>query len=153
MGRLLRDILKARQASATGRPGPRPALDAAKAQPVVDSWMGRDPCAAPYTTMKFGDAFVLLAGERSLRHIARMTDLPRMVVYRLMRGEVAPSAETITKVAQAFEKQPSYFVEWRIGVIASAIVANLTTMPERSVRAYESLFWHDELQATGVRAG
>jgi transcriptional regulator with XRE-family HTH domain len=145
MGRILRDILKARQTQST-RPGPRPALDAAKAQPIVDTWLGRDPRASPYTTMCFGDAFVLLAEGRSMRHVARMTDIPRSMVHKLMRGEIKPTSEIIVKVSQAFDKQPSYFVEWRIGVIASSIVANLTSMPERSVRAYESLFWHDEVR-------
>jgi transcriptional regulator with XRE-family HTH domain len=143
MGRILRDILKAQQAN-SGRPGPRPALDAAKARPIVDTWFGRDPKAAPYTLLSFGDAFALLADGKSYRHVARVVDLPRMTVHRLMRGDIKPSAEMMVKVAQAFSKKPSYFVEWRIGVIASAIMANLTAMPERSVRAYEALFWQGE---------
>jgi transcriptional regulator with XRE-family HTH domain len=143
MGRILRDILKARQAN-SGRPGPRPALDMAKAQPIVDTWLGRDPLAAPYTLLPFGDALVLLAQGRSMRHVARLVDMPRTIVHRLMRGEIKPSSEMIVKVSQAFGKKPSYFVEWRIGVIASTIVDALTAMPERSVRAYESLFWTGE---------
>jgi transcriptional regulator with XRE-family HTH domain len=143
MGRILRDILKARQVTST-RPGPRPALDVAKAQPIVDTWLGRDPLATPYSLLNFGDAFALLAEGRSLRHVARIVDMPRVTVHRLMRGDIKPSSEMMVKVAQAFNKQPSYFVEWRIGVIASAIVDNLTAMPERTVRAYESLFWREE---------
>jgi transcriptional regulator with XRE-family HTH domain len=143
MGRILRDVLKAQQTN-SGRPGPRPALDAAKAQPIVDTWLGRDPRSSPYTLLTFGDALKLLAEGRSMRQLARMTGMQRTMVHRLMRGDIKPTSEIIVKVAQTFGKKPSYFVEWRIGVIASAIVANLTAMPERSVRAYESLFWSDQ---------
>ena len=146
MGRILRDILKARQANST-RPGPRPALDVAKAQPIVDGWLGRNPRDAPYSLLGFGDAFVLLADGRSVRQVARMVDLPRVTVHRLMRGEIKPSSEMMVRVAQAFSKQPSFFVEWRIGVIAGAVVDNLTAMPERSVRAYEQLFWRETAPA------
>jgi hypothetical protein len=140
MGRILKDILKAEQA-APGRPGPRPALDAARAEPLVDSWLGRDYADRPYATLPFGEAFALLTNGRSLRNVSRMVDIPRMTVHRLMRGELTPTAEMMVKIAQTFNKQPSYFVEWRIGAVASAMVEHLTNRPERSVRAYETLFW------------
>jgi hypothetical protein len=142
LGRILKDILRADQsADGKGRPGPRPQLDAARARPVVDKWIDHDPRTLPYTNLPFGEAFTMLADGRSSRHVASMTGIPRMTVFRLMKGEITPNSEMLLKAAQGFKKQPSFFVEWRIGVVASAIMGALAESPDKSVRAYETLFW------------
>jgi hypothetical protein len=144
MGRILRDVLKAGQA-VPGRPGPRPALDVAKAKPVLDRMMGRNPADTPYSTLPFPDAFALLVGDRSLRAVAYRCALQKDTVHRLLRGDIAPTGEWMEKIAKGFHKSPSWFLEYRIGVIAAAIVHGLTNAPDQSVRSYEAL-WH----ATGT---
>jgi transcriptional regulator with XRE-family HTH domain len=140
MGRILRDVLKADQA-VPGRPGPRPALNAVKAEPVVDEWLGRDPLLRPYTLMPFQEAFTMLAGDRSLTAVARKCGLPRSQVHRLLRGEIQPTKEMMVKIAEGFGKAPSYFIEFRIGMIASAMIRRLSDSPERSVKVWEQLMW------------
>lgn len=146
MGRVLRDLLKADQA-VPGRPGPRPALNPAKVGPQVDSLLGKDPLERPYTLQPFREAFALLAGVRSLTQLARRTGLSRSHVHRLLRGEMMPTREVMEQIAVGFGKEPSYFVEYRIAVIVSAIVNGLVSFPEKSVASYEALFWRDSMVA------
>lgn len=140
MGRILRDILKQEQAI-PGRPGPRPGLDVARAEPLVDGWMGRDPKVRPYSVLPFHQAFQLLVEGRSIRSVANTVGLPRNTVHRLIRGQVSPTSDMMLRVAHAYKKNPSFFLEWRIGVISAAIIQALTNQPERSVKSYEALFW------------
>lgn len=138
-GRILREVLRVDQAT-PGRLGPRLALDAAKAQPTVDAWLGRDPLGRPYTTLPFAEAFANLAGDRSLRHLSTKTHLSVSQVRRLLRGEVLPSGEMMEIIAGAFEKDASYFLEYRVGAIAAHIMNSLVDNPEHSVRYYEAMW-------------
>lgn len=138
-GRILREVLRIDQAT-PGRLGPRLALDAARAQPTVDSWLGRDPLGRPYTTLRFSEAFANLAGERSLRHLSTKVHLSTSQVRRLLRGEVLPSDEIMRTIAGAYGKDPSYFLEYRVGAIAAHIMNCLVGQPEHSVRYYEALW-------------
>lgn len=140
LGRIVRDILKSGQA-VPGRPGPRPALDNARAQPVVDAWMGLDPTVRPYCMLPFGEALRLLAGERSIRSVANLTGIPRMTLHKLLTGQITPTSDMMLKAGRGFKKEPSFFLEWRVGAVASAIVNKLMSAPERSVPSYEALFW------------
>lgn len=142
-GRILRDVLKADQA-VPGRPGPRPALDVSRAEPTVDEWMGKDPTARPYSMLPFCAAFKLLIGDHSLRQVERRAKMSRNQLARLLHGDIQPTGEQMEAIAAAFGKKASWFVEYRIGSVAAAIVHKLTTNPEGSVKAYESLFWQKE---------
>lgn len=138
-GRLIRDVLKADQA-VPGRPGPRPSLDRARAEPRLDEWFGKDPTDRPYTTMIFADAFTLLTNKKSITQVARRTELPRTMVFRLLRGRIQPSVEIIEQVAKAYGKDPSYFTEFRIATIAATLIAGMSDSPDLTIRYYESLF-------------
>lgn len=137
---IVKDIFKSGQA-VPGRPGPRPALDVAKTQPQLDALLGRDYADRPYALLPFPQAFGYLIGKRSLGHVSSITGLPKTQVHRLLRGEITPTSEMMVRVAQGFKKQPSFFLEWRIGAVASAIVSKLTEDPEKSIPSYEALFW------------
>jgi transcriptional regulator with XRE-family HTH domain len=146
MGRILRDLLKADQA-VPGRPGPRPALNPVKVGPQVDVLLGNDPLERPYTLQPFREAFTLLVGDRSLTQVARRTGLSRSHVHRFLRGEMVPTREAMEQIAVGFGKEASYFVEYRIAIIVSAIVNGLVSFPEKSVASYEALFWRESLVA------
>lgn len=137
---IVKDIFKSDQAQ-PGRPGPRPALDVAKTQPKLDALLGRDYADRPYALLPFPQAFSALVGKRTVRHVSTITGLPKSQVFRLLKGEITPTSEVMVRVAQGFKKKPSFFLEWRIGAVASAIVSKLSAAPEKSIPTYESLFW------------
>jgi uncharacterized protein YidB (DUF937 family) len=138
-GRILKEVLRAEQAT-PGRLGPRLALDAAQARPQVDEWLGNDP-RRPYTTLPFKEALANLAGKRSINSLAIKVGMNRAQVQRLMKGEITPSGEMMEAVAKAFEKRPSYFLEYRVGAIAAHIMHCLTEGGDNnSVRYYEAMF-------------
>lgn len=138
LGSILRDVLKADQAE-PGRPGPRPSLEATRAQPRFDEWMGKDPSDRPYTELPFTTALSLLKKEQSFTQVARKTGISRSHLHRLANGEFLPTLTQMEQIAKAYGKRPSYFVEYRIGVIVGAIAEGLAGSPHRSVPAYETL--------------
>lgn len=137
---IVKDIFKSDQAI-PGRPGPRPALDVAKTQPQLDALLGRDYLDRPYAMLPFPKVFELMVGKRTLRHVRSMTGLSLPTIHRLLRGEITPTSEMMVRVAEGFKKKPSFFLEWRVGAVASAIVSKLMAAPEKSIPTYESLFW------------
>jgi transcriptional regulator with XRE-family HTH domain len=144
VGHILQDVLKADQSIASpGRPGPRAKLDPLRAEPVYDRWMGKDPTARPYSLLPFCESFAVLIGDESLRHVSRKTGIPRTQIARLLHDEIAPTGVMMETIAAAFGKRPSYFLEYRIGAIASSIMTKLTGNPDKSVRAYESIYYDD----------
>jgi Helix-turn-helix len=145
MGGILRDVLKSEQA-VPGRPGPRPALDVPRALPSIDRLMGKDPTNRPYCLLPFVEAMALLINGRSLRTVARRTDLSTTQLHRLLSGEIAPTGEAMERIARGFNKNPSWFLEYRVGSIAAALVSSLTEAPDKSIGPYEALFW------TGAKA-
>lgn len=138
-GRILREVLRVDQAT-PGRLGPRLALDASRAQPLVDEWLGRDPLARPYTTLPFAEALTKLAGTRSLRHLSTKVTISPSQVRRLLRAEVTPSGKEMETIAGAFGKDASYFLEYRVGAIAAHIMHSLVGQPEHSIRYYEAMW-------------
>lgn len=135
--RVLRDILKLEQAQ-PGRPGPRPSLDVKDATRRMQQFLGRD-----YSIEPFPEAFRILGADRSIRHLAAKTGLNRNTIYRFLAGVQVPDAFEMEQVAGAFGKHPSYFLEYRILYIISALVSRLEWSPETTVGLYREL-------ATGV---
>lgn len=132
-GRIMRDILKLDQA-APGRPGPRPSLDQTQATKRLRQFMGQD-----YSILPFAEAFRILAGERSIRQLARKVDLTKTQVHRLLRNEMEPDAYVMEQVAKAFDKRPSYFLEYRTLVIANALLDRMAYAPESTIGIYRKL--------------
>ncbi len=131
-GRLLRDILKA-DLSTPGKPGPRPPLDHEAAVARLRQFMGND-----YSLYSFTEAFSTLTGGESYRAVAKRTGLNRNTVYRLQRGELHPDAYMLETIAESYSKHPSYFMEWRIGYVMSALMDRLSD-PETSIATYERI--------------
>jgi hypothetical protein len=140
MGRIYRDVIKQDQAI-PGRPGPRPALNGPKAQPMVDEWFGRDPAGRPYSLLPFADALKVLMKGKSVHQMAEKVGVAQSQMYRLVTGEREPTGDTMEKVATACGKSPSYFLEYRISTITSAIIYKLARNPDRTIAAYEALYF------------
>lgn len=131
--RVLRDMLKLEQA-VPGRSGPRPSLDQDDASDRLDRLFGRD-----FTHEPFPEALKKLTKGASIRAIADRSGLNRNVVYRLMTGEMEPDGFHLTQIAEAWNKHPSYFLEWRILYITKAFASRLEWSPEASVSVYLEL--------------
>lgn len=133
MGKLVNDILKADPADAN-RPGKRPSLDTKEAAERYRKVFGGD-----YTIEPFDVAFKILAGDRSIRHVAHNVGLDKSMVHDLLRGNIEPRMDIIEKVAAGFKKHPSYFVEYRVGYITGVLSQQLYSNPESSVVIYKRL--------------
>lgn len=133
MGRIIRDILKL-DSVVPGRPGPRPQLDEETAQLRWRQLIGQD-----YSTLPFVDAFGLLMGERSIRHVASICGLDRNLIFRLKKGEVEPGSYELEAIAKAFKRDPSYFCEYRRLVIGKSVLSKLEAHPEGSIAIYRRL--------------
>jgi transcriptional regulator with XRE-family HTH domain len=138
MGRILQDVTRSMQAT-PGKPGPRPVLDRRRAQPVVDRWLGKDPKKRPYSVLPFPEAFKLLVADRSVRHVAVRLGWTKSRVARLLAGDQQPVAVDMEEIAAAFDKSPSYFLEYRIAWSVTAFLSSLEASPEQTVRVYEQL--------------
>lgn len=138
LGRLLQDILKVDVAS-TGRPGPRPNLDRTRAEPQLERLLGKDPADHPYSILPFAEAFRILVGKRSIRHLGTKLGVSKSHLHRLLSGAVQPTPEQMERIAEVFKKQPSYFVEYRTVKIKTALGVQLSRDPDVSIRIYEKL--------------
>jgi transcriptional regulator with XRE-family HTH domain len=131
--RIIRDILKLDQAQ-PGRPGPRPSLDYGQATHRLRQFMGQD-----YAMLPFPEALRVLTGGLSIRKIAAKTGLERNLVYRLLTGKVEPDVYAMTQIARAYDKHPSYFLEYQQLVIISSILRRLEDVPEATTSLYRKL--------------
>lgn len=129
-GRILKDILKLDQIE-PGRAGPRPNIDPERGMQAWREWTGQD-----YSDLPFAAAFSVLAGERSVSHVARMTGICRSHVYRLLKGVDRPVAQDLRDIADAFGKKPAYFVEYRAEYLTAAFAARIADEPELTVSLY-----------------
>lgn len=127
LARMLRDILKLDVAE-PGRPGPRPAIDYDIGMKKLRQLLGDDFSISP-----FHQAFTILIGTRSMSSIANRTGLSRSQVHRLRRGDVVPTREEMAKVAEAFDKHPSDFVEYRADVVVGALREKMLGSPESTI--------------------
>lgn len=138
-GRIIRDVEKLAQAE-PGRSGPRPGVDPEQTLAMFKR-MNRDD----YTMLQFAEAFRLLATHRhngepwSYRQIANKTGLSLKKVYSLINEEQYPTVTEMAVVAVAFDKDPSFFLEYRVEFVATATQFKLTANPEASVAAYRRL--------------
>lgn len=129
-GRIVRDIMKLDQAE-PGRPGPRRALELDEGMRRLVQFQGED-----YTLEPFQGALRSLAGGRSVRHLARKVGLDRNHVYRLLRGELPPDFYAMDSVARAFDKHPSFFLEYRLAFIMACLSARMEQYPDMSIALY-----------------
>ncbi len=141
LGRVLCDILKLERTPTGPRHGPRPDLDPVADGPALDRLRGLDPARHPYSLLAFPEAFAILAGTRSVRHVARMVKIEQTRVHRLRKGS-SPTMAEMERIAVAFDHQASYFVEYRVRSIQTALVVELDRRAQESIGYYESLWNH-----------
>lgn len=129
---VLGDVIRAE--GKRSRPGKRPALERSLAESEYAKISG-----SSYSEVAFKDAFKALTHGRSLRNIAHKCGLQKDHVHRLLRGDVAPTFEVMEKVAQAFRKDPSYFVEYRVNYVLFVIERYLSDSPETATVWYTKM--------------
>lgn len=129
-GRVLRDIVKVGQDN-TGKPGPRAPLSQKDAAADLRFLMNDE-----HTMLPLREIVPILSQGMSIRELAEATGLNRNVVHRLMTGVNEPDANEIEHFAKAFRKDPSFFTEYRILYVLSALEAHMSKYPESSVSAY-----------------
>lgn len=133
MSKVITDIQK-REGEPTGRPGKRPAPSSEDAAQYMKRYQNED-----YTILVFKDAFKMLKGDRSFRSMAHKCDLELNMVQRLLDGRAYPTADTMQKVARAFKKHPSFFVEYRVSYVVAMLAKKMESIPEASIVPYLKL--------------
>lgn len=133
LGIIINDILKLDQ-SRSGKPGKRPSLTEESTADKLKKMHGLD-----YAESAFVDAFKTLCGDKSVRAIAAKVNLDKSYVHRLMSGAAVPSNETLKAIAIGFDKDPSYFLEYRINSILGILEYKLKEYPESSVVFYNKI--------------
>lgn len=133
MTRVINDMQKLEVAS-TGRPGKRPAVSGEDAMQYMKRYQNED-----YTILEFKDAFGVLKGDRSFRAMAHKCGLSLDMTQRLLDGRAKPSAETMEKIARAYKKHPSFFVEYRIAYVVAMLTYRMEAIPEASIVPYLKL--------------
>jgi len=130
--RIIGDII--RSSGGSSRPGKRPTLDRGDASAVLKKLMGED-----YSEYDFIDTFKILVDDESLRQTAQRTGLALSFVHKLLNGAAQPSYETIEKIATAYDKEPSFFLEYRIGFVIASIDSFLHHSPETATAWYQKM--------------
>jgi transcriptional regulator with XRE-family HTH domain len=133
LGEVVRDILRLEQAT-PGKSGPRPSPDVTEGMKSIRKLNGDD-----HSVLRFHEAFKVLAGNRSERHLATKIGLSRTQIQRLLHGECDPSPQEISQIAKAFGKEPSYFLEFRTAFIMAALGARLEMAPEATIGLYRKV--------------
>jgi len=133
LGRLVNDILKLDGAT-PGKPGKRPNIAPEQASERLAQMTGED-----FSMLKFPEAFKILKADRSVRHLARLCSMNHSEAHRLLMGVKEPNVEIMRIVAQAFNKQPSYFLEYRIAFVVSYMCEIMMDVPETSAVQYMKL--------------
>jgi len=130
LGLIIKDVLKSDQSS-LGRPGPRPTLDPKRSVERYNQFIGDD-----YSYLPMDETLDALKGKTSVRGFAAKTGLDFNQAYRILSGKIAPDVLSMQKIATAYGKHPSFFLEYRVLYILGAIEQNLVLAPESSVSAY-----------------
>ena len=129
---IMGDVIKAE--GKRSRPGKRPALDRQAAETELARLSGDG-----YSEYEFDKAFRILTNGRSIRGIANKVGLDKSYVHRLLRGDTRPSLEAMEKIAVAYRKDPSYFLEYRISMVLMMIEGFLKDSPETATSWYLGL--------------
>jgi len=125
---VLGDVIKAE--GKRSRPGKRPSLSRAAAEDEYIKISG-----GSYSEVEFTRAFRALTHGRSVRGIANKVDIGQTVIHRLLHGG-QPTFEHMEKIAKAYKKDPSYFLEYRIAYSLMAIEKFLMDSPETATVWY-----------------
>lgn len=133
-GRVVYDMLEQDQKAEWDGKGKRPPFDLARGKEKLRQWMGNDYSFEPFTP-----AFRTLVGNRSYRHIASKLGVSPHYAWKLKNGTSQPDLYTMERIAIAFKKHPSYFLEYRISYVLGALGDQMDQAPEMSVDLYRQI--------------
>lgn len=83
-----------------------------------------------YSEKEFRDSFAILSSNESIRKIASKINVSPAHVYNLREGRAQPTLEIMEQIAFAYNRDPSYFLEYRIHFVLESISSFLTKNPE-----------------------
>jgi DNA-binding phage protein len=138
LGNILNDVIKLSQ-ERSGKPGKRPSPDEKEAVSKFRRIQDDD-----YSNETFAQSFKALAANSSVRAVAVKVGVDKSLVHRLLNGQAIPSMDVIEKVAKAYGKHPSYFVEYRVAYIMAIMSHSLSYAPESSVVLYKRVAGRSE---------
>lgn len=130
-GRIVKDLLEEDQKATDGVRRP---LDEVRASQRLRQLMGVD-----FAYLPFVETFKVLAGNRSVRNLARKIGLSTTMTFDLRSGARVPDAYALEQIAGAFNKDPSYFVEYRVAYIVQALADHMSLSPETTVDLFKRL--------------
>jgi len=131
--KVIGDVLKSERKIST--PGKRPGLTKSDGIERLNKILERD-----FSDLEFSASFRSLVAGRSVRAIHAKTGLSKSHVQRLLTGADNPSIETIEKIASAFKKHPSYFLEYRIFKVLECVNVFLIENPETATTWYKKVW-------------
>lgn len=129
---LLSDVIKAE--GKRSKPGKRPSLSRQVAESELARLSGED-----YSEYEFQKAFQILTRGKSVRGIAHKVGIDKSQVHRLLTGAAKPSFEAMEKIAAAYKKHPSFFVEYRTYIVLMLIEQFMKGSPETATAWYVAL--------------
>lgn len=135
----VRDILRF-DLGDPNKDGPKPKVDREIGLAKLRQLAGED-----YSCLPFHQALTTLGGGRSVAQLAHKTGIPRTQLIRLLDPEkyrkerCTPNAWELRTAAHAFGKDPSYWLEWRCGLLAGVLYQSLFENPEASIGHYRRL--------------
>ena len=127
--KLLGDVLKFKGKKSV--PGKRPNLSREEGESRLSKMADED-----FAEGEFKDAFRALAANRSVRSIATKTGFGKSYVQRLLQGTQEPSFAAMEQIAAAYNKNPSYFLEYRVARVVVVIQSLLMSSPETASSWY-----------------
>lgn len=83
-----------------------------------------------FSELNFIETFNYLWGDKTIAQMTAKTGITQNVIYLIKRGKRPASMEDMEKIALAFNKDPSYFLEYRIGKVLESINSYLEQSPE-----------------------
>ena len=99
-----------------------------------------------YSEVAFVDALNALWGDRSISDMVHKTKISKEIIYHMKRGTRHPSFQEMEQIAKSFGKDPSFFLEYRIGKVLAAIDSYLRRSPETAT------VWHSKVvKAQGIK--
>lgn len=132
-GEVLRGILKYDQ-EGQGRPGPRSISSRDEGVVRLAQFMGEDHSLSPMP-----ETLKALKGDLSIRKLAAKSGVDYNIVFQLLHGRTAPTLPVMESLAKAFDKHPSYFLEYRTQYIVACLLHQMKEWPEASVSVYRKI--------------
>jgi transcriptional regulator with XRE-family HTH domain len=83
-----------------------------------------------FSERPFQDSFRIICGKDSLRTTAAKTGISYSHVFHLKSGNATPTIEMMENIAIAYNREPSYFLEYRIHFVLASMTDFLMKNPE-----------------------